>query len=660
MPGAVALLAFVVWAAKDGGFDPLVWIPWTLFLLFVLVASAALLPGRFEPSVSVAVALAALTAFTAWNYASMVWAGSRSTAWEGANKTLLYLVVYAIFVLRPWRGYAATVLVGAFVSAIALVGLVTYLRATVAEDPLGSFIAGRLAAPIAYSNANCALFMASFWPALWLASRRETHPVARAGLLASAGVSAELALMSQSRGSLVAVPLTLAVYFAVVPGRLRSIVVLLPVGAAVWLSAPRVLDVYDAVVSGEGVRETLVDARTAIVWSAAALLVAGALVGAVDRLVVVPRAVVRIAAVVVACTVAAGAVGAAVAVEDRYGDPSERLDEWWTSFKSGRYVYEPETPHLVSGLGSGRYDIWRVAAITFERRPIVGIGSDNFLADYLVERRRLDDPLNPHSLPLRVVSQVGVVGAAALTVFLVAAFVPAVRTRLRGDARDAGLAAALGVSVGYWLIHGSVDWFWEVPALAAPAFAFLGVAGRLVVSSGDAQLSRGPLPVRGRLLATAALAAAAILAAALLVPPWLAARDVDAAVGMWRTDPRGAFDRLERASRLDPWDDEPYVYTAVIATQLGQTARKRAALQRALRRNPANWYVLVELGALESRAGRRAAALAWLRRAEAANPLEPIVDFVRAEVTAGRTVSERTIERLMIDRVDLLVGKRQG
>ncbi len=26
------------------------------------------------------------------------------------------------------------------------------------------------------------------------------------------------------------------------------------------------------------------------------------------------------------------------------------------------------------------------------------------------------------------------------------------------------------------MVHGSVDWFWEIPALSAPAFAFLGAA----------------------------------------------------------------------------------------------------------------------------------------------------------------------------------------
>ena len=35
------------------------------------------------------------------------------------------------------------------------------------------------------------------------------------------------------------------------------------------------------------------------------------------------------------------------------------------------------------------------------------------------------------------------------------------------------------VTFAYWAVHGSVDWFWELPALAAPAFAWLGLAGGL-------------------------------------------------------------------------------------------------------------------------------------------------------------------------------------
>ena len=46
--------------------------------------------------------------------------------------------------------------------------------------------------------------------------------VLRGVLLAAAGVLAELALLTQSRASLIAVPVILALYFVVVPGRLRS------------------------------------------------------------------------------------------------------------------------------------------------------------------------------------------------------------------------------------------------------------------------------------------------------------------------------------------------------------------------------------------------------------------------------------------------------
>jgi O-antigen ligase/polysaccharide polymerase Wzy-like membrane protein len=656
LPGAFALLVMGVWAAKDGGFDPTVWLPGTLLLAATLVVFALTAPGRFAAPSAVIVALVALGAFTAWNYASIAWAESRSDAWSGANKTLAYLLVYAIFVLRPWRAPVAAALVGCFVVGVAVVGLRGYLSATVADDPLRSFIAGRLAAPIAYSNANCALFMAAFWPALWLSSRREAHPLARAALLGSAGVLAELALMCQSRGSLVAVPITLAVYLALVPGRLRSIVVLVPVAAAVAISARPVLDVYEAVVSGESVRATLVDARTAILWSAAALIAVGALLGLVDRLVVFPRVVTRLAGAVAIVALLAGVVGGSAALADRYGDPVDRAGDWWRSFKSGQYVYEPGTPHLTSGLGSGRYDIWRVAAKSFEDHPVVGAGADNFLTDYLRERHRLDDPLYPHSLELRLLSQVGVIGTLLALVFLVAALVPAAVTRVRGSPFEKGLAAALIVSVLYWVIHGSIDWFWEIPALAAPAFAFLGIAGRL---ESDTTEHADP-PGRRAWWPAALLAVCVAVACVSLVVPWIVARDIDAAASGWSADPTAAFDRLDRARSLDPWSDQPDVYAAVIAAQLRRSALQRRYLQHALERNPANWYALVELGAMDGRSGHTRAALTWLRRATIVNPLEPIIRYVTAEVRAGRAVSQQRLDKLMVDRVDLLLGERQG
>ena len=71
-------------------------------------------------------------------------------------------------------------------TALAAATLVSLLRA---DDPYSFFMGGRYAEPVGYLNANCALFLAAFWPAAFLASRRETPWWLRGLFLASAAAT---------------------------------------------------------------------------------------------------------------------------------------------------------------------------------------------------------------------------------------------------------------------------------------------------------------------------------------------------------------------------------------------------------------------------------------------------------------------------------------
>ncbi len=52
----------------------------------------------------VRIALGALAAYTALSYLSILWAAVPGEAWEGANRTLLYLLVFALFACWRQRG----------------------------------------------------------------------------------------------------------------------------------------------------------------------------------------------------------------------------------------------------------------------------------------------------------------------------------------------------------------------------------------------------------------------------------------------------------------------------------------------------------------------------------------------------------------------------
>ena len=312
-------------------------------------------------------------------------------------------------------------------------------------------------------------------------------------LLAVATAALQLALLSQSRGSMVAFAVALVLYFAIVPGRVRSLAAFVPAALVVAVTAPTLLDVLPAAET-PGLPSTLRDAAVAVGLGAAAAAVAGVVLVLLEPRVRVPPAKVRAVGVAALAAVAVAAlVGAAILVR---AHPVRLAQNAWTDFTD---VYDTGaaagSSHLGSGVGSNRYDFWRVALGEFADAPLVGIGADNFAVPYLRERRSNEEPLYPHSLQVQVLSQTGLVGAALFVGFLVAAFVAAARAR--HDPRTWGLAAVGIVVAGYWLVHASGDWLWEIPGLGGPALAALGLGAGL--ARGEPRRRRAPIrPRRGR------------------------------------------------------------------------------------------------------------------------------------------------------------------
>jgi hypothetical protein len=651
-PLALALAVFLVWGARDGGYSTLQWLPGALFLVGLVVV-LALSEGRpFEGRPLLATSAALFAAFTAWSFLSISWAGVKGDAWDGANRTLLYLAVFVLFACRPIPARVGAVLLGTFVAVTAAVGAADFARAVDAHRVEGFFIAGRLSTPISYPNANAALLLAPFAPAIFLASRRAVPLLVRAVMLASAGLLLELAIMCQSRATLVALPLAMLLYLAITPGRLRSLLALAAVATPAALGTRRLLHVYSAVVDDRGLQPALTQARSVLVWSAVALFLAGLAIALADRWVEPSERAVKALGALVAVAAAAAVVTGAVALVGRYGDPADRVATAWRDFKNDKTA-NAGTNHLISGFGSPRYDLWRVALHEFKGKPLVGVGVDNFAVDYLRLRRTQNEPVHPHSLELRVLAQTGIVGAILFAGFLGTALAAACRSLRQRRRFAAGVAATALTAFAYWFIHGSVDWFWEMPALGAPAIAWLAVAGQTVWREPPRPPRRLPYLVGVPLVLTAAVAAAS------LALPWVAAKDVQAAAGSWAADPAAAFRRLDAARRLNPLSDEPDLVAGVIASRLHDRQRERAAFTRVLRRNSVNWYARFELALLDAQAGKRAAALAQLRVVTRLNPQEPMVKLVRGRVVRGQRISQREIDRLFLERTRLLTGARQ-
>ena len=262
------------------------------------------------------------------------------------------------------------------------------------------------------------------------------------------------------------------------------------------------------------------------------------------------------------------------------------------------------------------------------------MGADNFQQDYLVARRSDETPRYPHSLELRTLSQTGLVGALLLAGALAAALMAAARSVRKGTGLTSAVAAGAMASFVYWLLHGSVDWFWEFAGLGAPAFAMLGLACGLCPRTEAERREKPRQLVRNTIVVLLGLVAAASFAL-----PFIADLETDRAARNWTQSPSAAFDRLQRSADLDPLSDRPYLVGGTIALRLDRLNEAERQFRRALGRNPRGAYATLELGAIASNQGRRAEAVRFLERAVALDPLSRLTRRALRRAERGKRVN---------------------
>ncbi len=664
VPALAALALFLVWATDQAGYPITHWAPGGLIVLALLgVALGILGLNSTEVPAPVKIALGCLAAYTALSFASILWAAVPGDAWEGANRTLLYLLVFTLFALWPQRGRSAALLLGGW--TLAMIGLAAFVALHVNAEGghlTRVFDGERLAYPTGYPNASAAQWLMAFWLALLLA-RSERLPWALRGVLAGGAVLlADLALLSQSRGSLYATPVMLVLVFALLPGRVRTFAVLVPVALGIGVAAPTVVHVGDRLQHGGNTTAALHGATVAMFVAALVVGVAVATGAAIEhRRSFSASTAARVRrgfgalAVLALVAILAGGVAA--------GNPVRRIEHGWHTFKVGYSADSTGGNHLVSGLGSNRYDFYRVALDEFVTHPLVGIGADNFQQQYLAHGRSEETPHYPHSVELRTLAETGLIGALLALVGLGAALVAAARGLRGSDPLARAMAAAALGGFAYWTVHGSFDWFWEFAGLGAPAFALLGLAcalaprapavlvpsthgaGQVTETSSASGRSRS---ADLRRLGIGVGVVAALAAAASLTAPWLSQLEVQSAARIWTKAPQTAYARLNDAARLNPLSDEAYLVAGSIALRFDDLARADHEFALALGRTPGDAYATLERGAIASTENNRRGALELLERAARLNPRDPPTRQALRLVREGKRVSVEELNRSIL------------
>jgi tetratricopeptide (TPR) repeat protein len=603
---------------------------------------------RLSASRTAWIGVGLLALFAVWSGLSLAWSVAGDRTWLELNRAITYaLVVLLALAAGSWWRRAADGLAIGYLAAAMLVALYAVggklapgLHIAGVIDLNHAHLIPRLRAPLDYWNALALVELLAVPVAVGLAiDRRRSEPVRLAALACVAFLFIGIGL-TYSRGGVIALVVALIVFAVLARARLR---VLGAVALGLLAAAPSLVIAFSA--HALTARSQPLAARetdgallaVALVVSLVALVLAGrALLGVEERVRVSPSHTRRIGLVlagVLGLLVLAGGVALAQSKRGFGGT----ITHEWNSFRKPRFdpVFDPN--HLVSTNSGNRWVWWREAAGAWSDRPVQGWGAGSF--PVLHKEYRTNDlaVLQPHSVPMQLLAETGLVGALLALGGLLALTVAAVRRAwaLPDSPPRAGpepqhlltgepsrlMAAALAAAAVAWLFHGLYDWDLDIPGASIPAFAFLGVlAGR---ARPDGPLPNLPPTARAVGLALGTLAACAIGLSAIL-PAWADSKAKRALAAADTHHSRAALQAAARdaelAARLDPVSPEPLLALAAIDQARGRPLAARAAILRAIRRAPSSSDAWLDLVRLEGRLRDLPGTTRALARALALDP----------------------------------------
>lgn len=608
-----------------------------------------------------------LLAFTALTAVSVVWSVQPDDSWQDAGRMLAYSAVFgaAVALARAAPARWPAVLGGVTLAAVVVCGYALLTKVFPARLDAHDIYA-RLQAPYGYWNATGLTAAMGVIGCMWLGARRAGHALLSALAYPAMGLLLVALMLAYSRGAVVALMLGMALWFCIVPLRLRGAAVLLTgaVGAGLvvaWDFSRHAL-ITDNVVLHERViagRQLGVLLVTMVLVLAIAGLVIGFFTGRrAPSLVLRRRAGAALLSLLMLAVIAfAGALAAS------HRGFSGSISHGFDSLTNPHAAVPANTPGRLTAIGSVRARYWNEALKIFQAHPVLGAGARSYGTARLRYRTEDLEAKDAHGFVVQTLADLGVVGLA-ITLALLAAWMAAAgrathpfnrrwtswpelkRTswkaigwRKIADRQGAvgeqrtytperiGMLSMLSLVVVFG-IHSTVDWTWFVPGNACVALLCAGwLAGRGPLGSPPERGKRGKLslpalhelgPLR------VGVAVAAVIAALLAAwAQWQPQRSADAsqeALALSARDPTGAHSAAQAAVSHDPLSAEALFALSTIQQHAGQAALARATLVRAVHLQPSNPQTWQALGEYDLRTGNPKNALNELRATVYLNP----------------------------------------
>lgn len=592
----------------------------------VSVCGALLLAPRRERfwglgPLALLLALAVLTAL------SITWAATPSEAWLEANRTLAYTAVFAGAVALahsvPGRWSAV-------VGAITLSAVVISAYAVLTKVFPGALnpdeIYARLREPFGYWNSVGLAAALGVPGCLWLATRRTGHQALNALAYPALGLLVLTMLLSFSRGAVLAAVLGAVFWIVTVPTRrLRAAAVLIAGGAggvmmAAWAFGQSALTDDRVPVDLRNTAGLQLGLLVVVTLGLLTLIGLGVGFARANR---APTQLERDrAGVALLVALALAGVGGVVALSLGDKGLTGSISGRWHQLTDASAPLPRNDNSRLTSAGSVRARYWDEALRIFADNPGVGVGAGGYAV--VRKRYRTADPAvrHAHGYVVQTLADLGLAGAAVSLALLAAWLASALRaTGLRRRDRRRpysperiGLLTLFAVVIVFG-VSSFVDWTWFVPGNAVVGLLAAGwLAGR------------GPLAARSRAAdpVTAAPAqrfafadrlragigerpraiCAAVVAVLVLVTAWTVYQPQradtltqDALDTLATGNADRAREQARHAREINPLSLDPLYALWTIEASAGRNSAARAALERAVRLQPANpdpWVRLAE------------------------------------------------------------------
>ena len=525
--GIICFVTFVAGGGLDLGSMTAVEMVLTLASGLVVAATVLLAPTRGRHYGLWSVGL--LLAFTALTALSVVWSVQPDDSFKDAGRMLAYSGMFsAVVVLAPAvPGRWPAVLGGVTLAAVVVCGYALLTKVFPGQfDP--NDVYARLRAPFDYWNAIGLTAAMGVMGCMWLGARRAGHAVLSALAYPAMGLMLVTLLLAYSRGALVALAVGVALWFCIVPLRLRGASVLLAgvAGAALVVG----WDFSQPNLTTEGValaqRVTAGRQLGALLLAMLVLLtLVGLAIGFCTGRSAPSRRLRRDAgsALLVLLAISVIAFAGALAVSHR-GLPGSISHAFNTLTDTHAKV--ANTPGRLTAIASVRARYWDEALQIFKAHPLLGAGAEGYRTARLRYRTAPIEVRHAHGFIVQTLADLGLVGLVLALALLAAWMAAAGRSthpfnrrwsswhaltnRSSGElpgwrrftmygrpapytAERIGLLCMLCLVVVFG-IHSLVDWTWYVPGDACVALLCAGwLAGRGPLEPTTAEEASGDL-----------------------------------------------------------------------------------------------------------------------------------------------------------------------